>query len=107
QWVAEEKRHLGQGPKATCRHLSPGRLVVADGTARLDATGDDAEVDSVGCRSVAATAVLARATAPHALPRAKGPDGARTPGGRRGLRAASVHPTTHTRGAGRLESVGG
>src|SRR5256885_16950234 len=43
----DEKRHLGQGSQATCRHLGPDRFLVADGTPRLGADGHDPGVDPV------------------------------------------------------------
>src|SRR5262249_42633946 len=61
----------------------------------------------MGRRVIVAPDVLARATAPHALSGAKGPDRTRASGGGRGVCAASVHPETDSRGAGGLESVGG
>ena len=85
QRAADEKRDLGQGPKAACRHLGPGGLVVADRTTRFDAIGDDTEVEPVGGRIAVAPCVLARATSPHTPSGAKGPDRARAPGGGRGI----------------------
>jgi len=48
QRATDEKRHLGQGPKADWRHLGSGRLLVADRTTRFDTTGDDTKVGPVG-----------------------------------------------------------
>jgi len=107
QRAADEKRRLGQSPKATCWHLGPSRLLVADGAPRLDATGDDAEVEPVGSRREVAPDGLAGAASPHAPSGAKGPDGACTPGGWSGIWATSMHPTAQTGTAGGLESVGG